>query len=238
MLQIESLVKKYNHISAIDHVSLTVKKGSIHGLVGKNGAGKTTLIKTIIGLYKADQGTLTWNKNGIYENNISKSAIYFIPDFLKFTHFETLKHLADEHRSLYKNWSEERYVTLVKGLELNENKVLTQFSKGEQRQIIFCLALSTMPELILLDEPFDGLDPIIRHQIKNLLIQDVAERELSIFISSHNLRELEDFCDTVTLIHNGKIQLTKELDTLSLTLEALFANEMEGLNYDFKNITL
>lgn len=221
MLQIDSLTKKYNQFTALEQVSLTVSKGSIHGLVGKNGAGKTTLLKTVMGIYQADKGQITWNANTIYEQNDTKSLIYLIPDFLQFSIFDTLKDLANQHRSLYPQWSEERYQKLVKGLNLNDKKALVRFSKGEQRQMIFCLALSTMPELLILDEPFDGLDPVIRHQIKNLLIQDVAERELCVFVSSHNLRELDDLCDTITIIHDGKIQISNDLDSMKTKIHKI-----------------
>lgn len=298
MLQVQSFTKKYGKINGLDQTTLTIEKGSIHGLVGKNGAGKTTLLKAIMGIYKGDQGTITWDGKPIYEAADLKQKLYFIPDFPYFSFSESLNDLAKLHRNMYPNWSEERYQKLVKGLELKTHSPIKQKSKGEQSQMSFCLALSAMPELLVLDEPFDGLDAVIRHQIKNLLIQDVAERQLSVVVSSHNLRELDDLCDSVTLIHDGRIQLSSDLDELKdnifkiqvafngvypdlessldilykdqhgsiltlvirgereqlygylqgfkpklleilpLSLEELFIYEMEGLNYERKNIIL
>lgn len=214
MLRIEALTKHYEHHIALNQISLGISTGSIHGLVGKNGAGKTTLLKTIMGIYSADHGLMFWNEHTISEQEYTKQSLYFIPDTLYFSMFDTLETHAKQHRALYPSWSEARYRNLVNAFQLNVKKALVRFSKGEQRQVAFCLALATMPELLILDEPFDGLDPVIRLQIKKLLIQDVAERTLTVLISSHNLRELEDFCDAITLIHNGKIQLSNDIDLL------------------------
>lgn len=214
MVKVDAFTKKYGKALGLNQINLSIEKGSIHGLVGKNGAGKSTLLKSIMGIYKGDKGSICWDGQEIYENTLVKEKLYFIPDTPYFGPSESLKDLACLHRNLYENWSEDRYQKLIAGLSLSPKWTVRQKSKGVQSQIAFCLALSTMPELLLLDEPFDGLDPVIRHQVKNLLIQDVAERQLSILVSSHNLPELDDLCDAVTLIHNGEIHFSSELDTL------------------------
>ncbi len=298
MLRMDSVIKKYGKKKALNQVTFSVEKGSIHGLVGKNGAGKTTLLKTIIGLYQITEGSIHWDDQPIYENISSKNKLYFMPDYSEWDYSETLYDLSKLHQSLYPNWSEDRYQKLVKAFQLNERTSIKRNSKGEQSLMAFCLALSSMPELLILDEPFDGLDAVIRHQIKNLIIQDVAERQLSVLVSSHNLRELDDLCDCITLIHDGRIKISGELDHLKaqiykvqiafngvvpdfkptldilyqeqrgnfstlvvrgdknrlsdelnwfnpslleilpLSLEELFVYEMEGLNYERKNIIL
>lgn len=232
MLKIEALNKHYNRHIALNQVSFEVSHGSIHGLVGKNGAGKTTLLKTIMHIYKADEGCITWQSQKIDAHETIRNRIYFIPDLLYFSMFDTLSNLAKVHRALYPAWSEPRYQQLIQMFNFNESKALIRFSKGEQRQVAFCLALATMPDLLILDEPFDGLDPIVRHQIKNLIIQDVADRRLTILVSSHNLRELEDFCDAVTLIHKGQVQLSNDIDLLKNQLHKVqIAFKEEPFNY-------
>lgn len=214
MLKIEGLFKKYGQRMALNNISLQVPAGSIHGLIGKNGAGKSSLLKSIMGLYKADSGTITYNDSPIYENSAIKNHICFIPEVLRYNAFDTLDSVANQHRSLYSQWCESRYQSLLDGFQLDGHKRLGRLSKGQQRQIHFCFALAAMPTLLLLDEPFDGLDPVIRHQIKNLLIQDVAERQITIVVSSHQLDTLENLCDHISLINNGEIRMSGELDAL------------------------
>lgn len=214
MVKIEALTKKYGHKTALDQINLNVHEGSIHGLIGKNGAGKSTLLKTIMGLYKADSGNITYQDMTTYENTQAKNLLYFIPEVVRYNAFDTLDSVASLHRNLYANWSDARYHALIDGFNLGSLTRLGRLSKGQQRLIYFCFALATKPQLLLLDEPFDGLDPVIRHQIKNLLIQDVAERQMTVVVSSHQLDTLEDLCDHISLIHDGTIRMNGEIDHL------------------------
>lgn len=221
MLHIKSLSKTYGQYTALDQINMHLAKGSIHGLIGKNGAGKTTLLSILAGVYRPNQGEIRFLEEPLSDLSALKQACYFIPDLLKFSAQDQLASLATLHRALYRNWSEDRYNKLISGFNLNPKKSMNQLSKGELRQAMFCLALSTKPHLLILDEPFDGLDPLVRQQIKSLLLQEVAERDVSILVSSHNLKELDDLCDTMTLIHEGKLLLSNDLDTLKQGLHKI-----------------
>lgn len=214
MYKIESLVKKFGIETALNQINLVIEMGSIHGLIGKNGAGKSTLLKTMMGIYKPDAGHVTYQDAPIHEDNAIKCQMYFIPEVAHYNTFDTLDSVASLHRAHYPLWSDDRYHTLISGFGFDGHKRIDRLSKGEQRLLHFCFALASKPQLLLLDEPFDGLDPVVRHQVKNLLIQDVAERQMTIFISSHQLDTLENFCDHMTLIHNGTVRMSGDIDTL------------------------
>ncbi|WP_078552514.1 ABC transporter ATP-binding protein [Bacillus alkalicellulosilyticus] len=214
MIKVENVYKRFEHEEAVSGLSLTVKKGTIYGLLGSNGAGKTTLIKTIVGIYRQDKGSVAIEGQPIFENVAMKQRVVYIPDALYFLPQSTIKQMADYYRSFYINWNEERFQRLQEVFTIEQTKKIHRLSKGMQRQVAFWLALSTMPDVLILDEPIDGLDPVMRQKIKNLLFQDVAEREMTVLISSHNLREIEDICDHVGIMHNGKLLIEKDLDDL------------------------
>jgi ABC-2 type transport system ATP-binding protein len=214
MISVKSLSKGFEDLEAIKNVSLSVKKGSIYGLLGSNGAGKTTLLRILAGILVQDQGELTINDQAVFENESVKNQLFFIPDTPYFFSQYTTNQMAKFYSSIYSNWSQERFLKLQDVFQLDRNKRIQKFSKGMQRQVAFWLALSTMPNLLILDEPFDGLDPVMRKKVKNLLIQDVADREMTIIVSSHNLREVEDICDYVGIVHKGSMLLEKDLDDL------------------------
>ncbi|WP_246946116.1 ABC transporter ATP-binding protein [Bacillus pinisoli] len=214
MINVTNLSKSFEDLEAIKGISLSVTKGSIYGLLGSNGAGKTTLLRILAGILSQDHGELTINSQHVFENNKMKDHLFFIPDSPYFFSQYTTNQMASFYSSIYSNWSQERFLKLQEVFDLDRNKKIQKFSKGMQRQVAFWLALSTMPELLILDEPFDGLDPVMRRKVKNLLIQDVADREMTIIVSSHNLREVEDICDYVGIVHKGKMLLEKDLDDL------------------------
>lgn len=214
MIEIKKVCKTFDRYRAVDEVDLHIGRGSIFGLIGSNGAGKTTLIKLLAGVYLQDSGKVLVDGEPVYENVSLKEMIFYIPDQPYFLSQYTTNQMAKFYKSLYPTWSDERYQTLVGSFELNPNKKIQTFSKGWQRQIAFILALSAKPEILILDEPLDGLDPVVRKKVKNLLIQDVADREMTILISSHNLKEIEDLCDHIGIIHKGKLLIEKELDEL------------------------
>ncbi|WP_053220146.1 ABC transporter ATP-binding protein [Virgibacillus senegalensis] len=214
MIVSNSICKSYVKKDVLQNVHLQVRKGSIYGLLGSNGAGKTTLLKIIAGIIKPDDGKLSINGKSVYENTEIKKVTFFLSDTVYFFSQYSIKQMAEFFQDTYPNWNQERFVTLKQLFQLDMKKKISQFSKGMQRQVAFWLALSAMPEYLILDEPFDGLDPVIRKKVKNLLVQDVADREMTIIISSHNLREVEDICDYVGILHQGKLLLEKDLDDL------------------------
>lgn len=206
--------KNYENQNALSNVDLHVKQASIYGLLGSNGAGKTTLLKVLAGIYKPTQGSAQIAGQEVFENISLKQDIFFIPDLPYALPQYTIKQMANFYKSLYVNWSDERFEQLAKTIKIDVNKKIHRLSKGMHRQVAFWLAFSTMPKVLLLDEPMDGLDPVMRHHIRHLIIDEVAERKMTVIISSHNLNEVEDICDTVGILHEGKVLLESELDDL------------------------
>ncbi|QDP40593.1 ABC transporter ATP-binding protein [Radiobacillus deserti] len=214
MIKVENIEKHFEDHQALRQVTLSIQKGSIYGLLGSNGAGKTTLLKIIMGIYRQDKGRILIHEEEPFEHVALKQKMIFIPDQPYFFSHYTVKQMAGYYQSLYPNWSEERFEKLGKVFNISPNKKIQRLSKGMQRQVAFWLSLSAKPDYLLLDEPIDGLDAVMRQKVKNLLIQDVADREMTVVISSHNLREIEDICDHVGIIHQGALMLEKDLDDL------------------------
>lgn len=214
MIKVEALNKTFNDIKALDDVNMHVKKGSIYGLVGENGAGKTTLIKHIMGVYKQDSGEIKIDNECIYENNDCKQTIAYISDELYYFPQYSVQKMANFYKKIYPTWDDKRYMDIQKIFKIDEKRKIGRLSKGMQKQVAFCLALASMPKVIILDEPIDGIDPYMRKKVWNLIIEDVAEREATVLISSHNLKELENVCDHVGILHKGKMIIEKDLDHL------------------------
>lgn len=214
MIEIRGVSKIFQGEKAVDAISLTVHKGAIYGLLGSNGAGKTTLLKTLAGIYRPEEGTVTIGGQPVFENPEVKKNVIFMPDSPYFFPQATLKSMAAFYQSIYPGWRTKRYEELASVFRLDQRRKLSRFSKGMQRQAAFWLALSCTPEVLIMDEPIDGLDPVMRRQIKNLLFQEVAERDLTVLISSHNLREIEDLCDHIGIMHGGRMLVEKDLDDL------------------------
>lgn len=214
MIRINQLTKSFDKERAIDEVSLHIQKGSIYGLLGSNGAGKTTLLKVLAGIYRGDKGSVQIHKQDVFENIELKAKIIFMPDAPYFFPQSSILQMASYYKRIYPQWSQQRFDELGQIFKLDQKRKLHRMSKGMQRQAAFWLALSCMPELLIMDEPIDGLDPVMRQQIKNLLFQEVSDRQLTVLISSHNLREIEDLCDHVGIMHKGQMIVEKELDDL------------------------
>src|SRR3954471_11928698 len=214
MIEMKNVSKSFDHFNAVENINLSIQRGSIYGLIGSNGAGKTTLIKLLAGIYLQEKGDVLIDGESVYENVSLKEMVFYIPDQPYFLTQYTTKQMAKFYTSMYPTWSEGRFQSLVASFKLDVNKKIRTFSKGWQRQVAFILALSAKPEILILDEPLDGLDPVVRKKVKNLLIQDVADRAMTILISSHNLKEIEDLCDHIGIIHKGKLVIEKELDEL------------------------
>ncbi len=214
MIEIKNISKSFGDLLAINNLCMNVPRGSIYGLVGPNGAGKTTIINHLMGVYKPDAGSVTIDGEDVWENTDLKQKTLCINDEWYFYPSYSMKEMARLYERLYKNFSRERYEKLAEILPIDENRQIRRFSKGMKKQVAFRLVLSCLPEVLILDEPLDGLDPVMRRQIMNVIISDVAEREMTVLVSSHNLRELEDICDYVGIIHKGSLVAEKPLEDL------------------------
>lgn len=214
MIKVSNVSKHYDDFQVLNSINLNVRKGTIYGLVGPNGAGKTTVINHINGVIKPESGTITVNNEPVYENEQIKQHILNISDDWFYFSTYTVKQMANFYKDLYPSFNKERYEKLKEIFKINEKKQIRKMSKGQIKQVAFWLSLSCMPDVLILDEPLDGLDPVMRKQVLNLVICDVADRELTVLVSSHNLRELEDICDWVGIIHKGEIIIEKPLDDI------------------------
>lgn len=230
MLQANNVTKTFDGFTALKNTTLHVKKGSIYGLVGPNGAEKSTIIRHFTGIYRPDEGEVLLDGQPIYENPSSKAKIAYIPDNLFFFLNDNLKDLMKFYRGIYPDFNMERYELLREAFPtIDEKRSLRHLSKGMQKQAAFWLTICCMPEMIILDEPVDGLDPIMRRQVWSLLMSDVSEHGTTVLVSSHNLRELEDVCDCVGIMDKGQIKLERSLSDLqgkTTKLQVVFENDI------------
>ena len=215
MIQVRELKKSFDGFEALRDLTLTVPKGAVYGLVGPNGAGKSTLIRHLAGIYRQDGGEVLVGGEPVYENPAVKARIAYIPDDIFYYGAATIRDMKGFYRAMIPAFSNERFEKLAEAFpELRPEQTMRRLSKGMQKQAAFWIALSCRPEVILLDEPVDGLDPVMRRQVWSLLLQDVAERGTTVLVSSHNLRELEDVCDHVGIMDRGKMLLERPLSEL------------------------
>lgn len=221
MMEVKELTKRIGQKTILDDVSIHVRKGTIYGLIGVNGAGKTTLIRHLIGSYIPDRGEVLIEDQPVFENNTIKSRMVYIPDEFPSTFGSNIKEIARFYSRLYPTWSEARYQRLISSFNQDELAHFHQFSKGMKKQVLFILALSIMPEYLIMDEPFDGLDPLISSTIWDILVKDVSERKMTILISSHHLKELDTMCDTVCLIDHGRVLFEYQMDELKERLHKI-----------------
>ncbi len=297
MIEVKNVTKRFGSFTAIEDLSMSVGESSIYGLVGYNGAGKTTLLKTISGVYKADAGEILINGKNVFDSTVERQRLFYVPDDIYFEAYSTIQRMAKFYKGYYPAFSFDTLNKLCDVFGLDKNEKLNSFSKGMQRQAEMILGMSTNPDILLLDESFDGLDPAKRNLMNNMLVEYVADRGCSVIISSHNLHELTDICDHIALINGKKIVLDCCVDDISesrckfrlvfnenktekdfsgfdlkkinidgriitvsikgdadetenalmgmnpllierfpLTLEEIFLEEMEGSDYDFKEI--
>ena len=218
MIEVKNLKKCFENVTALEQVNLTVESGRILGVVGSNGAGKSTLLRVLSGIYRPDDGEALIDGEAVFENPAAKRRLYFVPDNPYFEPGATLLSTARRSAAFYPGFSAERFERLHNVFQLDPKKKIAAMSKGMQRQAALITALSTAPDYLLLDEVFDGLDPVMRRLLKRVIAGEVADRQMTVLIASHNLRELEDFCDTVGLLHRGGVLLEKEIDELKLGL--------------------
>ena len=211
MLELKNVSKSFGKFKALDNLTMTIPQGSVYGLVGPNGAGKTTAIRHITGVYRPDAGDITMEGLPIYENPQVKQSIGYIPDEIFYFSSATLKDMAKFYRGLYPRFDMALFQRLTEVFQLPMGSPIRRFSKGMQKQAAFQLTLSIRPDVLVLDEPVDGLDPVMRRQVMSLILAEVAERNTTVLISSHNLRELEDVCDHVGIMNHGKMLLERSL---------------------------
>ena len=229
MIQVNEVVKTFDGFRALDGVTMTVETGSIYGLVGPNGAGKSTILRHITGVYRPDSGSVLADGQPVYENPAVKQKIAVIPDELYYFLSASTRDMMRFYRGLYPRFDDKRYEALREAFpEVDDRQPIRRLSKGMQKQSAFWLALCCQPELLVLDEPVDGLDPVMRRQVWSLLMGDVAQRGTTVLVSSHNLRELEDVCDHVGVMSHGKVLLERSLTDLQdniVKLQAAFRQE-------------
>ena len=266
MIEVKNVVKTFDGFTALNDATLSVPTGAVYGLVGPNGAGKSTIIRHLTGIFRQDSGTVQLGGEDVWENAALKARIAAIPDDWYYFSTATIRDMMRFYKGFYPGFSMERYEKLKEVFNLDEKRPIRRFSKGMQKQAAFWLALSAMPDYLILDEPVDGLDPVMRRQVWSLMMGDVAERGTTVLVSSHNLRELEVFPDGVNevpadlpVLHASKIgrvhtlimrmnaqEATERLmayspllaDAVPLTLEEIFIYELGGADYAVKDIVL
>ena len=235
MIEVKNVVKTFDGFRALDDLTMTVPHGAVYGLVGPNGAGKSTIIRHLAGIYRQDSGDVLVDGQPVYENTAVKSRMAVIGDDWYYFPQSGIREMAKFLAGIYPDFSWERYEKLKQVFPLDEKMMLRRMSKGMQKQAAFWLMVCCMPEYLILDEPVDGLDPVMRRQVWSLLLGDVAERGTTVLVSSHNLRELEDVCDYVGIMNRGKMLLEKSLadmqgSTVKLQLVGDAPKELDILN--------
>lgn len=238
MIKAEGIHKTFEDFTALDNITCSISDGCIYGMVGSNGAGKSTFLRVLSGIYKPDKGCAYIDNAPIYENPKVKENIVFVADELFFLPGATINKMAALYSSIYNSFDWDRYLKLTELFELNPKKPIANFSKGMKRQAAIILALSTRAKYMFFDETFDGLDPVMRNLVKKLICNDVAEYNATVIVTSHSLRELEDICDHLALLHKGGLVLDSdvlELKTSQFKVQIAFKNifgksKFEGLN--------
>ncbi|MCK5812067.1 MAG: ABC transporter ATP-binding protein [Clostridiales bacterium] len=214
MIEIKNVTKKYGDFIAIENLSLKIEESSIYGLVGYNGAGKTTLLKTAIGMFKANNGKVLVDGENVYDNEEIRKSMFFVPDEIYFLPQANILDMSKFYKGFYPKWNDNIRKKLTEVFRLDEKEHIAKFSKGMQRQTAIILALSSKPKYLLLDELFDGLDPVIRRVVRELLIEVISETKTTVMVSTHNLRELENLCDHIGIINNKNIIYDNSIDEI------------------------
>ncbi len=229
MIKFENVTKKFDDYAALDNFSIEIEKGSAFGLLGSNGAGKSTLLRLLAGIYRQDRGRITIDDDPVYDNVQIKQRVFFVSDDTSQYTNMTLNEMKRFVKTFYPSFSEETFMKLWEVIKLPLNKKLSTFSKGMKRQAVVICALSARPDYLLLDEAFDGLDPTMRLIVKRMLVDAMVDSNTTAVISSHNLKEIDEFCDTVGLLHKGKLVFCRELDSVKGNIHKIqtsFPNEV------------
>lgn len=235
MISVTGLTKIFDGYKALENVNCQIPEGCIYGMVGSNGAGKSTFLRLISGIYKPDFGTIEVDDRTVYENPAVKEQIAFVPDDLYFLNNASMNRMAKMYGHYYNNFDLDRFKFLAETFKLNPNKSLNTFSKGMRRQAAIILAVSCRPKYLFLDETFDGLDPVMRNLVKSLICKDVEERKATAILTSHSLRELEDTCDQLALLHKGGVVFESDITNLKTTLfkiQTAFLDEYDKSRFD------
>lgn len=235
MITVKGLTKIFDDYKALEEVTCTIPEGCIYGMVGSNGAGKSTFLRLISGVYKADAGEIKVDDMEVYENPDVKELIAFVPDDLYFLNNATMNRMADMYSRYYKDFDRERFDSLTETFKLNPKKSINTFSKGMKRQVAIILALSCKPKYLFLDETFDGLDPVMRALVKSIICSDVQERKATAILTSHSLRELEDTCDQLALLHKGGLVFESDIENMKTSLfkvQTAFADDYDQSRFE------
>ncbi len=239
MIEITNVTKSFGKTKALDDASCQIETGSIFGLVGSNGAGKSTLLRLISGVYKQDLGQISLNGQEVFDNVEAKKQCVYISDLPYIPSGASLDSMAKTYRAFYNTFSQEEYNRLVNLFNIDSISQLSDFSKGMRRQAIIILALSCKSKYIIMDETLDGLDPIMRGLVKRLLYEAVVDNNTTVIISSHSLRELEDTCDNLAMIHNGKVIFQRDIQNISSSVSKVQVVLNDDLKkQDFKGIDI
>ena len=218
MIEVKELVKSFEGFRALDGLTLTVPNGAVYGLVGPNGAGKSTLIRHMTGIYRQDSGEVLVDGQPVYENPAVKEKFAYIPDDIFYYTQAGIRDMARFMKSMYPRFDMGRYEILSELFGLDEKRPMRKLSKGQQKQAAFQIAMAQRPEILVLDEPVDGLDPVMRRQVWSVILSDVEQYGTTVLVSSHNLRELEDVCDHVGIMNHGKMLVERSLSELQENL--------------------
>ena len=233
MIKMQNVTKRFGDYIALDDFSLTVPTGSVYGLMGLNGAGKTTIIKHLAGYLVQDEGLVTIDDEEVLSNENVKRKTAVIPDELFFFRGYSLTEMGKYYKRLYPNWNEERFREMTEDFGLNAKANLAKFSKGMKKQAAFCLSMAAMPEYLILDEPVDGLDPIVRHKLRRYVMDDVADRQMTVLVSSHNAKEMEDICNYIGIIAGGRMIFEGDLlELMPTSIEEIFIEKLGGERHE------
>ena len=219
MIEIKDLNKSFDDIKAVDNITFEIKEGAVFGLIGTNGAGKSTTLRMIAGVYKPDSGTILIDEKPVYDNVEAKKDIFFIADEPYFPMNSTAESMGKFYLQMYENFDCEGFNKYLETFKLEPYRKINTYSKGMKKQLAIILGVCANTKYLLCDETFDGLDPVMRQAVKSILAKEMDERGLTPVIASHNLRELEDICDHIGLLHRGGVLLSKELEDMKCNVQ-------------------
>lgn len=221
MIKADNLTKRFQGVTAVDHIHAEIQDGTVFGLIGTNGAGKSTFLRMAAGILKPDEGTITLDGEAVFEDIRVKARCFYIPDEPYFLGNGTPDDMKTFYEGIYPNFDTDRFGKLLKSFELDGRRKIQTFSKGMKKQLAVLLGICAGTDYLFCDETFDGLDPVMRQTVKSLFANDIEERNLTPVIASHNLRELEDICDHVGLLHRGGMLLSKDLDDMKMNIHKI-----------------
>ena len=221
MIRIDSVTNRFDEVLSLDKVSVIIENGSIFGLIGSNGSGKSTLLRILSGVYLPTEGTITFDGLSVYENPTVKQNVVYLSDDQYFLPNSCPADMAKLYKSVYPKFSEEKYKEYLQFFGLDETRKISTFSKGMQKQVSILLGLACRADYLLCDETLDGLDPVMRNSVRRIIATEVAERGMCVIFASHNLKELEDICDHVALLHKGQLLFEAGLDDIKLGIHKI-----------------